>query len=239
MKGEQFLDRGGRDCRGRDRSDYGAMADTANFSAAQFMLAIFAGYTIASLCRFLHLRQCRSCAFRLDPTDDRRPLPWYGQLIHLTFIVGGAIAFIIRLALSRRDYSFYIIPGAAIAICLFGAIRVIVKERPQFTLWSLFQFTTLTACLCSASRYIPIVPLVVFLYFPAMEWARQRACRHGQVSAEPGSISIGEMSEQFVASRCASTVRRAWLRFFCAVSIGVLLLLYWLWGGTQSRWLFR
>jgi len=54
-------------------------------------------------------------------------------------------------------------------------IRIFWKERPQFTLRSLFLVTLGVAVLCSMSYYLPVAPIIALAAFPTIIWLWMRS----------------------------------------------------------------
>ena len=96
--------------------------------------------------------------------------PWYHDGIVGVLLLLMGIDFSHDLA-GELSYSCVGVFAIA-ALFLASMARKFFTARQQFTLRTLMLVTLGVAILCSVSFYVPIVPLLIFLAIPALEWAR-------------------------------------------------------------------
>lgn len=117
--------------------------------------------SIGSLIALVLLRFCR--ASRKSRGAGRQVPQCYLRGIGVLVLTAWAYAF-------RQDgFALFMMAGGA-AFNLVLAIRLFFKERPQFTLRSLFLLTLGVAMLCSTSYYVPIAPVILVAAIPLFVW---------------------------------------------------------------------
>ncbi len=121
--------------------------------------------------------------------------PWYCDGIWGVFWVAMGIAMIgvatVRHSSPLSWAGYFVFAGACLATMLLKFFRA----RQQFTLRTLMLVTLGVAILCSTSRYVPIVDLLVFLILPAWVWARLWPPPPGRGSDSPKNLK-SEISDR-------------------------------------------
>jgi hypothetical protein len=119
------------------------------------------------------------------------------------------------------------------------------KQRPQFSLRSIFLATVGVALLCSVAYYVPIAPLVMFLALCAMAWIRRRHSPEatplflGGVSSRRASTcaAAGEEVQRQVRACEPTSRRRLWLHFLAGLAYTALVATFFS-GCTQCAFPF-